>query len=123
MRCKSLITFGGFAVAATLTATSAFAASAFHPEPTEAGAQFHPQHVTQKSRAEVQTALRQAQQHPAWQSTSRGAPWPVAADSPKTREQVRAELVSAMQHPAWNAVSRGAPWAVENPGTRAAVPR
>lgn len=60
MRLNLITTFGSSTADAMLTATSAMAASAFHPEPTEAGAQFHTQHVTQKNCSEVQAELRQA---------------------------------------------------------------
>lgn len=99
-----------FTLASTLSLVSN-AGSAYHPTPDEAGAVYHPQHASLRTRADVATELGKAQTHPAWNSVSRGAPWPAARQGePKTRAQVAAELNAAMKHPAWNAVSRGAPW-------------
>lgn len=99
------------ALAAALVPTS-FAAGAYHPNSSESGATFHPDHVNQATRAQVASDLDKAQKNPRWSTTySRGAPWPAAASGePKTRAQVNAELQTAMKHPAWNSVSRGAPW-------------
>lgn len=96
---------------------AAFAAGAYHPENSEAGATFFPEHAAAKSRSEVSAELARAMQHPAWlPAISRGAPWPVPASGVGlTRAQVNAELQAAMRHPAWNSVSRGAPWPVEAP--------
>lgn len=98
-------------VAATLSAASASAAGAYHPSPNEAGATYHLEHASKRSRADIDSDLNSAMKHPAWNAASRGAPWPVAnTGEPKTRAQVVAELDGAMKHPAWNSVSRGAPW-------------
>lgn len=98
-------------------APAAMAAGAFHPDTSEAGAVFFPDHVSVKSREQVNAELASAMQHPAWQTAiSRGAPWPVTkTGAGLTREQVNADLDAAMKHPAWNSVSRGAPWPVQRP--------
>ena len=99
------------ALVLSVLAANAFAGAAYHPTSNEAGAVFHPDHASSRSRAEIESELTKAQAHPAWNSASRGAPWPVAKlGEPKTRAQVVAELDAAMKHPAWNSVSRGAPW-------------
>lgn len=97
----------------------AMAAGAFHPENSEAGAVFFPEHASVKSREQVSTELAGAMRHPAWQTAiSRGAPWPAAqSGTGLTREQVEADLRAAMKHPAWNGVSRGAPWPVQRPAS------
>lgn len=81
------------------------------PTPNEAGATYHPEHASKRSRADIDSDLNSAMKQPAWNAASRGAPWPVAkTGEPKSRAQVVAELDVAMKHPAWNSVSRGAPW-------------
>ncbi|MBN8750608.1 Uncharacterised protein [Xylophilus ampelinus] len=101
------------ATAAAFFLSPAMAAGAFHPQNGEVGATFHPDHVSSKSRDQVNTELVAATQLPAWQPLiSRGAPWPIAKTGPGlTREQVNAELQAAMKTPAWDRVGRlGAPW-------------
>lgn len=91
---------------------SAAATGAFHPTSDEAGAVFHADHASSRSRGDVSSELNQAMKHRSWStSISRGAPWPVtSAEAPKTRDQVKAEFAAAMKMPAWSSVSRGAPW-------------
>lgn len=97
--------------AAAFSAVSASAAGAYHLTPNEAGATYHPEHASKRSRADIDSDLNSAMRQPAWNAASRGAPWPVAkTGEPKSRAQVVAELDTAMKHPAWNSVSRGAPW-------------
>lgn len=100
------------ATLAGLSAMPAMASSAYHPQNGEAGASFHPNHVTSSSRNQVESELAAAMKNPAWQPlVSRGAPWPDAkSGTPKSRAEVRAELNAAMKSPAWSLVSRGAPW-------------
>ncbi|MBP6898238.1 MULTISPECIES: DUF4148 domain-containing protein [Pseudacidovorax] len=109
----SLVAAAG--AATLLLAPAAMAAGAYHPATTEAGATFHPEHASTKTREQVNADLQTAMKHPAWDRVSRGAPWPVAKTGPGlTREQVNADLQAAMKHPAWDRVSRGgAPWPVE----------
>ena len=110
----SLVVAAG--AATLLLAPAAMAAGAYHPANTEAGATFHPEHASTKTRDQVNAEFAVAAKHPAWQpAISRGAPWPVVKTGPGlTREQVNADLQAAMKHPAWDRVSRGgAPWPVE----------
>ncbi len=98
-------------LAASIAPFGAWASGAYHPASNEAGATYHPEHAAKLSRDQVDKDLSTAMQQPAWNSASRGAPWPVAkAGEPKTRAQVVSELEAAMKIPAWNSVSRGAPW-------------
>lgn len=113
----SVLTLRSFAAVSALAAAilvpcAAFAAGPYHPEPTEAGATYHPDHASKLSGTQVAAELIQAQKHPLWNTAiSRGAPWPAAKlGEPKTRTQVNSELQAAMKSPAWNSVSRGAPW-------------
>lgn len=105
----SLIVGAAFAA---LSALPAMASGAYHPQSSEAGATFHPDHIGSRTRSQVNAELVAAMQSPAWSPlVSRGAPWPVAKGDPgKTRAQVNAELNSAMRDPNWVNVSRGAPW-------------
>ncbi|MDM0047018.1 DUF4148 domain-containing protein [Variovorax dokdonensis] len=106
-------------VAALLIAPAAFAAGAYHPEPTEAGASFNPDHVGQKSRDQVRAELAEASKQPGWDRISRtGAPWPAGKNGNGfTRGEVNADLQAAMASPSWDRVSRiGAAW----PSARAA---
>lgn len=95
-----------------LAPASAFANGPYHPATAgEAGVTYYPDHASKASSEQVATDLEKAQKNPAWNSASRGAPWPaVNAGAPKSRDQVNAELNSAMQDPAWGSASRGAPW-------------
>lgn len=97
---------------AGLLPLSAAATGAFHPTSDEAGAVFHADHVSVRSRGEVLSELNQAMKHNSWStSISRGAPWPAtSSEAPKSRAQVKAELAAAMKMPAWNSISRGGPW-------------
>lgn len=89
--------------AATFTAAlaplAASAAGEFHFAPTEAGATRYPDHLRQEpSRDKVVAELETAQKQPAWNSVSRGAPWPASrAGQPTTREAVEAEAIKAMR--------------------------
>lgn len=98
--------------AALLLAPAAMAAGAYHPSNDTAGAAFFPEHVTTKSRADVNADLAAAKRQPGWNAVSRGAPWPApATGAGLTRAQVNADLQAAMAQPAWDSVSRvGAAW-------------
>ena len=96
---------------ALLLATAAQADAVYHPVPTEAGAIFHPDAVSQKTSAQVDAELADAMKKPHWFWASKGGPWPAtSADKPKSREQVQAELDAAMRDPFWKWASKGAPW-------------
>jgi hypothetical protein len=100
-------------VATFLIAPASMAAGAYHPEPTEAGASFNPDHATQKTREQVNAELAAAKALPNWDRISRsGAAWPAINVGPSlTREQVAASLQAAMSNPAWDRISRtGAAW-------------
>ena len=57
---------------------SAAATATFHPTSDEAGAVFHADHASSRSRGDVSSELNQAMKHRSWStSMSRGAPWPV----------------------------------------------
>lgn len=85
--------------AAALTPLAASAAGEYHFAPTEAGATRYPEHLRQDpSRDKVVAELETARKQPAWNSVSRGAPWPAArSGQPATREAVQAKAVEAMR--------------------------
>ncbi|SFQ39361.1 DUF4148 domain-containing protein [Variovorax sp. 770b2] len=84
---------------AALAPLAASAAGEYHFAPTEAGAQRYPDHLRQDpSRDRVVAELEAAQKQPAWNTVSRGAPWPASrAGQPATREAVEAEAIKAMR--------------------------
>lgn len=87
------------ASAAALMPLAASAAGEYHFAPTEAGVTRHPDHLRQDpSRDRVVAELETAQKQPAWNTVSRGAPWPTPrAGQPTTREAVEAEAIKAMR--------------------------
>jgi hypothetical protein len=85
--------------AAALAPMAASAAGEYHFAPTEAGVTRYPDHLRQDpSRDKVVAELETAQKQPAWNSVSRGAPWPASrAGQTTTREAVEAETIKAMR--------------------------
>jgi len=86
-------------LAAALIPLAASAAAEYHFAPTEAGVTRYPDHAKQDpSRDRVVAELEAARKQPAWNSVSRGAPWPAArTGQPATREAVEAEAIEAMR--------------------------
>ena len=86
-------------LAAALIPLAASAAGEHHFAPTEAGVTRHPDHARQDpSRDRVMAELETAQKQPAWNSVSRGAPWPAArTGQPATRDAVEADAIKAMR--------------------------
>ncbi|WP_198085023.1 DUF4148 domain-containing protein [Variovorax sp. E3] len=85
--------------AAALAPLAASAAGEFHFAPTEAGVTRYPEHLRRDpSRDRVVAELETAQKQPAWNTVSRGAPWPAPrAGQPATRAAVEAEAIEAMR--------------------------
>jgi hypothetical protein len=93
------LSVAALAAAAALAPMAASAAGEYHFAPTEAGVTRYPDHLRQDpSRDKVVAELETAQKQPAWNSVSRGAPWPAArAGQPATREAVEADAIKAMR--------------------------
>lgn len=99
-RTSPAASLGAAALAAVaLVPLAASAAGEYHFAPNEAGATRHPDHLRQDpSRDRVVAELETARKQPAWNSVSRGAPWPASrAGQPATREAVEAEAIKAMR--------------------------
>jgi hypothetical protein len=93
------LAFAAATTAATLAPLAASAAGEYHFAPTEAGVTRYPDHLRQDpSRDKVVAELDTARKQPAWNSVSRGAPWPSPrAGQPATRAAVEAEAIAAMR--------------------------